>query len=81
METIANIQEVETIVYPDQKAGTSGLRKLVKEASQPHYIQNFIDAALKVLCSMEKVDLSQSTFIIGGDGRYYNDIAIQSTIK
>ena len=56
--------------------GTDGLRKKSKVVLQPNYIENFIQAIFNTIG-----DLKGKTFILGGDGRFYNDIAIQKLIK
>lgn len=70
------IRTVSTTAYPDQRPGTSGLRKKVKHFQQPHYLQNFIQSLFDCLG-----DLTGKTLILGGDGRYYNPEAIQIILK
>ena len=72
------IKEIQTKPYDDQKMGTSGLRKKVKVYQQENYIANFIQS---VFDSYKPEDYKGKSLIIGGDGRYYNDVAIQLTIK
>jgi phosphoglucomutase len=67
---------VETTPYPDQKPGTSGLRKKVRVFQQPHYAANFIQAVFDVV-----PDLRGGTLVIGGDGRFYNSDVIQLAIR
>ena len=67
---------IETTPFGDQKPGTSGLRKRVAVFSQPHYVENFIQALFDVL-----EDYAGKTLVIGGDGRYFNDVAIQQAIR
>ena len=67
---------VETTPYNDQKMGTAGLRKKVKDAIRPNYFENFIQSIFDTVESP-----AGKTFVIGGDGRYFNDIAIQKLIK
>jgi len=40
---------------------------------QVHYIENFVYSAIQVL---QKQAHGKKTLIIGGDGRYFNDVAI-----
>lgn len=63
--------------FQDQKPGTSGLRKKVKVFQQSHYLENFVQS---VFNSLPK-DSIGSTLIVGGDGRYYNDVATRIIIK
>ena len=70
------IKTIQTTPYTDQKMGTAGLRKKSKVVMQPNYIENFIQAIFNTIG-----DVKGRTFILGGDGRFYNDIAIQQLIK
>ncbi|EIJ43912.1 phosphoglucomutase [Beggiatoa alba B18LD] len=70
------IKTVSTQAYSGQKAGTSGLRKKVTVFQQPHYLENFVQALFNVLG-----DVQGKTLVLGGDGRYYNTIAIQTIAK
>lgn len=56
----------------DQRPGTAGLRKKVSVFSQPHYLEMFTQAVLSVLALPAGARL-----VIGGDGRYFNSVAIQ----
>lgn len=67
---------VETKAYNDQKMGTAGLRKKSKAAMQENYFENFIQSIFDVIGGVK-----DKTFVIGGDGRYFNDKAIQKLIK
>ena len=70
------ILTVKTTPFTDQKPGTSGLRKRVPVFSQPHYVENFIQSIFDSLEGFEG-----QTLVIGGDGRFYNDVAIQKAIR
>ncbi|MGB7406943.1 MAG: alpha-D-glucose phosphate-specific phosphoglucomutase [Pontixanthobacter sp.] len=67
---------IETTPIPDQKPGTSGLRKKVREFQQPHYLENFVQAIFDVV---ERP--AEATLVLGGDGRYYNRNAIRIIIR
>ncbi|TGS71808.1 alpha-D-glucose phosphate-specific phosphoglucomutase [Mesorhizobium sp. M3A.F.Ca.ET.174.01.1.1] len=69
------IRTVPTKPYPDQKPGTSGLRKKVPIFQQEHYAENFIQSIFDALEGFEG-----KTLVIGGDGRYYNREVIQKAI-
>jgi phosphoglucomutase len=58
--------------------GTSGLRKKVKVVMQPNYSENFIQS---VFNSYTPADYENKSLILGGDGRFYNDVAIKTTIR
>jgi phosphoglucomutase len=70
------IRTVESTPFEDQRPGTSGLRKRVAVFRQPHYLENFIQALFNAIG-----DARSKTLVVGGDGRYYNQEAIQIIIK
>ena len=72
------ILKVESKPFTDQKMGTSGLRKKVKVFQTQHYTENFIQA---VFNGYKPSDYEGKSLIIAGDGRFYNDVVIQTTIK
>ena len=72
------ILKVESKPFTDQKMGTSGLRKKVKVFQTQHYTENFIQA---VFNGYKPADYEGKSLIIAGDGRFYNDVVIQTTIK
>ena len=71
-----NIGTVSTTPFPDQKPGTSGLRKSVPAFQQFHYLENFVQSIFDTLEGCEG-----QTLVLGGDGRYYNRQAIQTILK
>jgi len=62
--------------FAGQKPGTSGLRKKVSVFSQPRYLENFVQAIFDTLSGQEG-----QTLVLGGYGRYYNDVAIQTILR
>lgn len=69
------IEIIKTTPYTDQKMGTAGLRKKSKVVMQPHYFENFLQSIFNVIRPEGK------TYVVGGDGRFYNAVAIQKLIK
>lgn len=71
-----NIQTISTQPWAGQRPGTSGLRKQVSVFQQPHYLENFVQSIFNSLTGFQG-----QTLVVGGDGRYYNQTAIQIILK
>jgi phosphoglucomutase len=56
--------------------GTAGIRKKTKTVLEKNYIENFIQSLFDAIGGVQG-----KTFVLGGDGRYYNDIALRKIIK
>ena len=70
------IKQIKTNVFTDQKPGTSGLRKKVKQFQQTGYLENFVQSVFNTIAPCKG-----KTLVIGGDGRFYNCEAIQVIIR
>lgn len=67
--------KISTQPIAGQKPGTSGLRKKTPVFMAPHYLENFVQAIFDVVGAAGK------TFVLGGDGRYFNDTAAQVILR
>jgi phosphoglucomutase len=67
---------IATTPIAGQRPGTSGLRKKVAVFQRPHYLQNFVQAIFDSLTGYEG-----QTLVLGGDGRFFNDTAIQVILR
>ena len=67
---------VKTTPFKGQKPGTSGLRKTVATFKQRHYLENFVQAIFD-----SAPELKSQTLVLGGDGRYHNEVAVQTVLK
>lgn len=76
---MVKIVTVKTQAYPDQKPGTSGLRKRVKVfQSNANYAENFIQS---IVSTVEPALRQEATLVVGGDGRFYMTEAIQLIVR
>jgi len=69
------VKTIATQPIAGQKPGTSGLRKKTRVFMGPHYLENFVQAIFDV------VGCHGKTFVLGGDGRYFNDRAAQVILR
>ncbi|MCA0043232.1 alpha-D-glucose phosphate-specific phosphoglucomutase [Celeribacter litoreus] len=67
---------VATTPIEGQKPGTSGLRKKTPVFMQPHYLENFVQSIFNATGGAEG-----KTYVVGGDGRYFNDRAAQVILR
>jgi phosphoglucomutase len=70
------IETIKTTPIDGQMPGTSGLRKKTCVFMEPRYLENFIQATFDAIGGG-----TGKTFIVGGDGRFFNKDAIQTIIK
>ncbi len=70
------IQQIATKPIEGQKPGTSGLRKKTRIFMEPGYLENFVQSTFNAIGGAK-----DKTFVVGGDGRFFNARAIQIIIK
>lgn len=70
------IEIVTTQPIEGQKPGTSGLRKKTRIFMESNYLENFVQSIFNAIGGAEG-----KTFVVGGDGRYFNKQAIQTILK
>ena len=66
----------EITPFDGQKPGTSGLRKKTRVFMTPGYLECFVQSIFNAIDGA--VD---KTFVVGGDGRYFNAEAIQTILR
>jgi phosphoglucomutase len=71
-----NLITTPTAPIAGQRPGTSGLRKKVEVFKQPGYLENFVQSIFDAL-----EDFQGQTLVVGGDGRFHNDVAIQTIVR
>jgi phosphoglucomutase len=74
------MKTVQTTPFKDQRPGTSGLRKKTSVFMQANYVENFVQAVVNTI-KESGVELNNQTLVVGGDGRYHNNVAAQSILR
>lgn len=79
------VTDVPTIAIPGMKPGTSGLRKKVEvwqgmEDENKYYVENFMQSLIDTAKEANNGEMLQ-TMIVAGDGRYYNNEAMQRIFR
>ncbi len=74
-EAAVQIKTIATSPFPDQRPGTSGLRKKVSRFREPGYLENFVQATFNAVGGAGKA------LALGGDGRFFNREALQTIIR
>ncbi len=69
-------ETVTTTPIEGQKPGTSGLRKKTRTFQGPHFLENYVQSIIDGIGGVQGKSL-----IVGGDGRYFNDRAIQVILR
>jgi len=67
---------VRTNPIDGQKPGTSGLRKKTAVFRRPHFLENYVQSIFDGIGG-----IAGKTLVVGGDGRFFNDQAIQIILR
>ncbi|WP_322889475.1 MULTISPECIES: alpha-D-glucose phosphate-specific phosphoglucomutase [unclassified Yoonia] len=70
------IRDIPTAPIAGQKAGTSGLRRKTREYMAPLFLENYVQAIVDGTGGAQG-----KTYVLGGDGRYFNADAIQIILR
>lgn len=70
------MQNVRTAPIEGQKPGTSGLRKRTAVFRRPHFLENYVQSIFDGIGG-----IGGKTLVVGGDGRFFNDSAIQIILR
>src|SRR4051812_27791703 len=76
-----DILNVPITPFPDQRPGTSGLRKKVSVFSQPGYVEAFVQSIFDALPEAVGDGVAGKTLVLGGDGRFFASEAAQIIIR
>ncbi|WP_322894307.1 MULTISPECIES: alpha-D-glucose phosphate-specific phosphoglucomutase [unclassified Yoonia] len=71
-----HIRDIPTAPIDGQKAGTSGLRRRTRDYMAPLFLENYVQAIIDGTGGA-----TGKTYVVGGDGRYFNDTAIQIILR
>ena len=70
------ITEIPTQPIAGQKAGTSGLRRRTRDYMAPMFLENYVQAIID-----GSGGASGKTYVLGGDGRYFNETATRLILR
>src|SRR5438067_3525895 len=76
-----DILKVPITPFPDQRPGTSGLRKKVSVFRQPGYVEAFAQSVFDALPEAVGEGVAGKTLVLGGDGRFFAGEAAQTIIR
>ena len=75
------VQSVPVNPFPDQRPGTSGLRKKLATFRQPGYVEAFVQSIFDALPEAVGDGVSGKTLVLGGDGRFFCTEAAQIILR
>eukprot|EP00578_Thalassiosira_sp_NH16_P000568 CAMPEP_0181135036 /NCGR_PEP_ID=MMETSP1071-20121207/32410_1 /TAXON_ID=35127 /ORGANISM="Thalassiosira sp., Strain NH16" /LENGTH=667 /DNA_ID=CAMNT_0023221601 /DNA_START=19 /DNA_END=2022 /DNA_ORIENTATION=- len=76
----AEVVDIPTAPIEGMRPGTSGLRKKVDVWMGEHYVENFIQSLIDTAVDANGGKMLD-TIVVAGDGRYYNNEAIQTIAR
>ncbi|HWD59572.1 MAG TPA: alpha-D-glucose phosphate-specific phosphoglucomutase [Stellaceae bacterium] len=76
-----SMSSVPVTPFAGQRPGTSGLRKRVAVFREPGYLEAFVQSLFDALPEAVGQGAAGQTLVLGGDGRFFNDRAIQAIIR
>src|SRR5258707_15879350 len=76
-----DISSVPIKPFPDQRPGTSGLRKKVSVFRQPGYVEAFVQSTFDALPEAVGGGVADKTVVLGGDGRFFAAEAAPTIIR
>ena len=75
------IRTVPLTPFVGQRPGTSGLRQKVSVFHQEGYLEAFVQALFEALPEATGEGIAGKTLVLGGDGRFFNEAAIQTILR
>lgn len=75
------VMRVPVTPFAGQRPGTSGLRKRVAVFREPGYVEAFVQSLFDALPEAVGRGVEGQTLVLGGDGRFFNERAIQTIIR
>ena len=76
-----DVLSVPVSPFPGQRPGTSGLRKKVAVFREPGYLEAFVQSIFDALPEAVGRGVAGETLVLGGDGRFFNDRALQTIVR
>lgn len=76
-----DVLRIPVTPFAGQRPGTSGLRKKVAVFREPGYVEAFVQSLFDALPEVMGRRVAGQTLVLGGDGRFFNDRAIQIIIR
>ena len=75
------IRTVPLTPFEGQRPGTSGLRQKVSVFRREGYLEAFVQALFEALPEAAGEAIAGKTLVLGGDGRFFNEAAIQTILR